>query len=198
VFPALINDWRERWGRGPLPFLFVQLAGFMAVQTEPVQISAQWPFLREAQFLTLALTNTAMACATDIGDADNIHPANKQEVGRRLALAARAVAYGERVVYSGPQFRTAARQGSTMTVTFNHIDGGLTTSDGATVRGVAVAGADRVWHWADAIIVSNRLIVRARGVNAPAAVRYNWANNPIGNLCNREGLPAPPFRSDNW
>lgn len=200
LFPAMIADWRSRWGKRPLPFLFVQLANFLAVQTEPVQTNASWPFLREAQTLTLRVTNTAMACAIDLADPENpddIHPKNKQDVARRLALAARYVAYGEKLVYSGPLFRSARVKGSRIIVSFDHVGGGL-TARGDALKGFAIAGPDKRFYWADAVIKGANVVVSSTNVPTPVAVRYNWATNPIGNLYNAEGLPAVPFRSDDW
>ena len=200
LFPAMINDWRSRWGKGDLPFLFVQLANFMAVQQEPSQSSATWPFLREAQTMTLRISNTAMACAIDLADPENpddIHPKNKQDVARRLALAARHLAYGETLVYSGPLFREARVKGSRIIVSFDHVGAGL-TARGGPLKGFAIAGANKQFVWADAVIKATRVVVSSTNVPAPVAVRYSWANNPIGNLYNVEGLPAVPFRSDNW
>mgnify|MGYP000103161848 CR=1 FL=1 len=201
LFPAMIQNWRADWGQGDFPFLFVQLANFMEVQTEPVQDKAAWPYLREAQLMTLSLPNTAMACAIDLADADNpsdIHPKNKQEVGRRLALAARARVYGEPVVYSGPIYKSMSVRDGQIRLEFNHVGSGLMAKGGEPLKGFAIAGADRKFVWADAKIDGDAVVVSARDVAAPAAVRYSWANNPIGNLYNKEGLPASPFRTDDW
>jgi len=200
LFPAMITDWRSRWGNGDLPFLFVQLANFMAVQQEPSQSNATWPFLREAQTMTLRVSNTAMACTIDLADPDNpdnIHPKNKQDVARRLALAARHVAYGEKLVYSGPLFREARVTNAHIMVSFDHVGGGL-IARGGPLKGFAIAGADKQFVWADAVIHGPHILVSSTNVPAPVAVRYSWANNPVGNLYNVEGLPAVPFRSDNW
>jgi sialate O-acetylesterase len=195
LFPAMIEDWRAQWGCGAFPFLFVQLANFLEVQTAPVQGNASWPYLREAQTMTLRLTNTAMACAIDIGEAKDIHPRNKQEVGRRLALAARALVDGETLEYAGPQFAEYKITGSNVTVRFTHVGGGL-VARGDTLRGFAVCGADSNWVWATATIMGPCVGLTAPSVPKPVAVRYNWANNPVGNLYNKDGLPAPPFRTD--
>lgn len=198
LFPALIRDWRTGWGRGDFPFLFVQLANFKEVQTHPVQVGSSWALLREAQASALALPNTGMAVAIDLGDANDVHFRNKQEVGTRLALAARAVAYGERVDYSGPTFESMKVEGEKVTVQFRHAGGGLTTSGGGALRGFAIAGEDRRWEWAEAKIEKEGVVLSCDSISAPVAVRYGWADNPIGNLANREGLPAAPFRTDDW
>src|SRR5690606_22378114 len=145
---AMIRGWREDWGRGDFPFLFVQLASYRPVQTQPVE--GYWPGLRDAQLAALGVPNAAMAVTIDIGAADNIHPPNKREVGRRLALAALAKVYGRDVSYSGPIFASAAVEGSSIRVRFTHTGGGLVTPDGATLRGFVIAGADRKFVFADA------------------------------------------------
>ena len=213
LFPVMIRDWRDRWGQGDFPFLFVQLANFLAVQQQPVQADATWPFLREAQLLTLELPDTGMASAIDVGEAENIHPKNKQEVGRRLALAARALAYGEDVVYSGPIARAdrAKIQDGKAVLTFDHVGSGLRAINRALPEGApqdlpesqllgfAIAGEDRQWHWARAEITGpDTVVVWSEAVPEPVAVRYGWANNPFGNLENSGGLPASPFRTDAW
>jgi len=195
LFPAMIEDWRAQWGCGPFPFLFVQLANFLERQTAPVQINAGWPLLREAQIMTLRVTNTAMASAIDIGDANDIHPRNKQEVGRRLALAACALGDSEQLVYAGPLLRDLRISGSNMIVRFTNVGGGLLAQGGA-LKGFAVCGADTNWVWATAVIRGATVVATAPGVARPVALRYNWADNPIGNLYNKERLPAAPFRTD--
>jgi sialate O-acetylesterase len=199
LFPTMITDWRTRWGQGDFPFLFVQLANFMAVQTEPSQDSANWPFLREAQMRALELPNVGVASAIDIGDEKSIHPTNKQEVGRRLALAAGSIAHGETLVFSGPIYEAGSmevRDGKAL-VGFQHVGGGL-KAKGEALKGFAIAGEDKAWVWAEAKIEGDHVAVWSDAVPSPAAVRYSWANNPIGNLYNAEGLPASPFRTDNW
>ncbi|MFA6172507.1 MAG: sialate O-acetylesterase [Kiritimatiellales bacterium] len=198
LISAMVRDWREKWGQGDFPFLYVQLAGFMKVQTDPVEDPSSvfpWPYLREAQTRTLDLTNTAMAVITDVGDALNIHPKDKKTVGERLALAARAKAYGENIVYSGPLFQSLEVKDGKAVVRFSHIGGGL-TAKGGKLTGFAISGADRKWHWADAQIEGDTVVVSSSEVSVPVSVRYNWANNPIGNLFNKEGLPASMFRAD--
>jgi sialate O-acetylesterase len=196
LFSAMIRDWSKAWGCD-FPFLYVQLANYLPVQTDPVQDNAVWAFLREAQSQTLDVPNTAMVVITDIGDANDIHPKDKKTVGERLALAARAKAYGENIVYSGPVFQSLEIKDGKAVVRFSHIGGGL-VARGTVPKGFAIAGEDRIWHWADAQIEGDAVILSSPDVKAPLAVRYNWANNPVGNLYNREGLPASLFRTDDW
>ena len=154
------------------------------------------PEIREAQLLTWQrTTNTAMAVTIDCGDAGDIHPAHKQPVGARLALAARAIAYGEAVEYSGPVFSTMSVEGNEAILRFSHLGGGLLAENGA-LKGFTVAGADKIFHPAKAEIRGGTVAVSAEGVTQPGAVRYGWANVPEGNLFNRAGLPASPFRTD--
>jgi sialate O-acetylesterase len=194
LFPAMIRDWRAAWGAGDFPFLFVQLANFRARKPQPAD--SDWAELREAQALALNEPNTGMAVAIDIGEARNIHPKNKQEVGRRLALAAQAVAYGDKnVVASGPRLTRCAFEGGRVVAEF---DQKVVTADGEPPRGFAVAGSDRKFHWADAIVKGRRITFSCAAVPEPVALRYAWADNPDGNVVNREGLPAPPFRTDDW
>ena len=196
LFPLMINDWRSRWGEGDFPFLFVQLANFKEKQTEPQD--DDWAELREAQLMTLSLPNTGMAVIIDIGEADDIHPKNKQEVGRRLGLNALALAYGKDVVYSGPIYKSLKIEGSKIRLFFNHVDGGLTFKNGKTLQGFAIAGKDKKFVWGKAKIDGETIVVSAKGIKNPAAVRYAWAANPLGNLYNKAGLPASPFRTDTW
>ena len=188
-FTALIRDWRARWGEGTLPFYFVQLAAF----TE----NANWPYLREAQTQTLAEPATGMAVTLDIGNAHDIHPRNKQEVGRRLALLARAGTYGEKnLVAHGPSVAGVAIAGAAVRVAWQDADG-LRTHDGsAAVSGFALAGADGVYHPAEAKIDGESVVVTCAEVPSPATVRYAWADCPEVNLENGAGLPAEPFRTD--
>jgi len=198
LFPLMISNWRKDWNQGDFPFLFVQLANFLAVQAQPVQTDASWPFLREAQTMTLSLKNTAMASAIDIGDAGNIHPKNKQDVGRRLSLAARSIAYKQKNVFSGPMYKSMKIVKGKIELTFDHAEAGLETRDGGDLKGFAIAGKDGKWLWAKAKIEGSKVVVWSDEVSAPTAVRYGWANNPIGNLNNAgaESLPANPFRTD--
>ncbi len=186
AFQGMIRDWRRAWGEGDFPFLFVQLANYKA--------NPAWADLREAQRQTLSLANTGMAVIIDIGNPDNIHPTNKQDVGLRLALAARAIAYGEKIEYSGPTFVHAAREGSVLRAWFDHTTGGLKAKSG-TLKGFEIAGADRKFVAADARIEGTSIVVSNPTVAAPVYMRYAWADNPDCNLYNGEGLPASPFRS---
>ena len=194
LFQGMIEDWRRAWDQ-PLPFLFVQLANFMERRSEPEE--SAWAELREAQMRALGLPATGMAVAIDIGEADNIHPKNKQEVGRRLALAARAEAYGENIVYSGPLFQSMKLEPGQIRVFFRHTGPGL-EARGSSLEGFAVAGEDRKFAWADARIEGTSVVVSSPQVPNPLAVRYAWADNPSCNLYNKEGLPASPFRTDDW
>ncbi|RAK69321.1 sialate O-acetylesterase [Hymenobacter edaphi] len=200
LFPALIRDWRARWQRPALPFLFVQLAGYLPPATaEPAESS--WAELREAQQLALALPATGMATAIDVGDSTDIHPRDKQTVGRRLALQARRVAYGEAaVVASGPVFERLTISGSTVRLTFSNPGHDLVLRDagGPYLKGFALAGADRRFVWARGEVQGRSIVLRSPEVPRPVAVRYAWGNLPFLNLYNREGLPAPPFRTDQW
>jgi len=196
LFPTMIQDWRVRWREGHFPFLFVQLANWRARKPQPA--ASDWAELREAQLMTLAVPDTGMAVTIDIGEADDIHPRNKQDVGERLALAARKLAYGEDLVYSGPIYRSMEVQGQEVVLSFDHVGGGLAARDGEALTGFAMAGEDRQFAWAEARIEGDRVIVSSDLVPDPVAVRYAWADNPAGNLTNREGLPASPFRTDTW
>jgi sialate O-acetylesterase len=196
LFPDMITNWREAWGQGDFPFLFVQLANFTPRLDHPQPVS-DWAGLREAQLMTLSLPNTGMAVTIDIGDAADIHPKNKQDVGKRLALAALKVAFDKDVVYSGPIFHAARFEGDTVVLSFDHTDGGLECK-GDRLTGFAIAGEDKVFHWADAEIEGDTVLVRSVDVSVPAAVRYGWAENPECNLYNGAGLPASPFRTDDW
>jgi sialate O-acetylesterase len=186
LFPAMIADWRRLWGEGDFPFLFVQIAPYRDMTPE----------IREAQLLTLEhTTNTAMAVTIDCGDANDIHPAHKQPMGARLALAARALAYGEIIEFSGPIFDSMQIEGTNAVLHFTHLGGGLEAKD-SELKGFTIAGVDKVFHPAQAKIVGETVVVDSPEVAQPAAVRYGWANVPEGNLFNRAGLPASPFRTD--
>ena len=196
LFPAMIRSWREAFRQGDIPFLFVQLANFKARAEQPGE--SEWAELREAQTRALSLPRTGMAVTIDIGEADDIHPRNKQEVGRRLALAAMPAAYGKEVASSGPRYRAMEIDGSRVRVFFRAVADGLRTSDGEEPRGFALAGADRVFHWASAVVEGRSVVVESPEVQEPVAVRYAWADNPDANLANAAGLPAAPFRTDDW
>lgn len=195
LFPAMITCWREDWGQGDFPFFFVQLANFRARQAEPGD--NDWAELREAQLKTLDLPNTGMAVIIDIGEANDIHPKNKQDVGKRLALAARAKAYGERIVYSGPIYKSMKTDGNKVRLSFDHVGGGLVAKDDK-LPGFSIAGADRKFVWAEARIEGDAVVVSSDAVAKPVAVRYAWAINPVCSLYNAEGLPASPFRTDDF
>jgi len=197
LFADMIRSWRDKWQQGDLPFLWAQLANFRAANDDP-SAESNWAVLREAQSAALTLPNTGQAILIDIGEADDIHPRNKQNVGRRLALAARKFAYGEDVVYSGPTFRECEFRDGRATISFDHVGSGLVARGGG-LRGFAVAGTDGRFVWADARIDGDRVVVWSDSVSEPAAVRYAWADNPeAANLYNVEGLPAGPFRTDRW
>lgn len=194
LFPALIRGWRKDWGQGDFPFLFVQLAGYGGRPKKPVEDG--WANLREAQALALAVTNTGMAVTIDIGDAKKIHPSNKQEVGRRLGLLARSIAYGEKIETGGPLYQSMHVDGDKIRLTFNHTAGGLVAGGGGSLTGFAIAGGDGQWQFAHAEIAGNEVIVSSPQIAHPTAVRYGWGNNPACNLFNQAGLPAAPFRTD--
>jgi len=198
LFPLLINDWRKQWNNPDMPFLWVQLANYMKPTHLPGD--SDWARLREAQTMTLSLPKTGQAVAIDIGEADDIHPRNKQDVGKRLALAALKVSYAKDIVYSGPVYKSMKVDGSTIRIEFDHIGGGLKAIDKyGYLKGFAIAGDDRVFRWAKARLDGNQVIVYNADVRNPVAVRYAWGNNPDdANLYNAEGLPANPFRTDNW
>jgi sialate O-acetylesterase len=186
LFPAMIADWRALWGEGNFPFLYVQVAPFKNMGPE----------IREAQFLTLSkTTNIAMTVITDHGDANDIHPIEKQPVGARLALAARALAYDAAVEYSGPLFKSFKIVDGKAIISFTHVGMGLMAKSGP-LKGFVIAGADKKFVPAQAEILGDTVIVSSPEVPAPAAVRYGWANVPDVNLFNIAGLPASPFRTD--
>jgi sialate O-acetylesterase len=196
LFRTLIEDWRKQWGQGDFPFLFVQLPNFGQPAKEP-EVGG-WADLRESQASVLGLPNTAMAVAIDIGDAKDIHPPNKLDVGNRLALAARAMVDQEKVRAAGPIYRRMEVEGNTIRLYFDELCGKLTAKNGELQR-FAIAGPDRKFVWASAKIDGDTIIVQSEAVPIPIAVRYAWASNPEGcNLYNGDGLPAAPFRTDDW
>lgn len=196
LLPALIGDWRKQFGQGDFPFYIVQLANFTNKRPDPGD--SDWAELREAQALTAKNTpNCGLAVAIDIGAANDIHPKNKQEVGRRLALEALAKTYGKDVVSSGPVFKAAKREDGGLRLSFDHLGGGLSARGGA-LKGFAIAGEDKKFVWADAKIEGETVSVSSPQVPAPVAVRYAWEHNPDATLFNQAGLPAVPFRSDDW
>lgn len=203
LFKTMISDWRARWNSGrsdgaprDFPFLWVQLANYMAPSDEPGE--SDWAMLRESQAAALEMPNTGQAVAIDVGEADDIHPRNKQAVGRRLAQSARAVAYGHDVAPSGPQYVGHAVRDGQIVLAFANVGGGL-RARGGDLGGFAIAGPDGEFVWANAKIEGETVVVWSDRVDDPLAVRYAWADNPDrANLYNREGLPAVPFRTDDW
>ena len=203
LFPALITDWREKWGQGDFPFLFVQLAGYGAG-------AGRWAALREGQTKALALPNTGMAVAIDVGDKTDIHPKNKLPVARRLALAAEHIAYGKDLVYQGPTYDSMTLDGNRLRVSFKNIGSGLVLGTApprpgqpappapVELNGFAIAGTNRQWFAAKAVIQGASVIVTQGQVAEPVAIRYAWGDFPPCNLYNKEGLPAVPFRTDDW
>ena len=199
LFPNLITDWRNQWKLGDFPFLWVQLANFR----DPVEIPSEsaWAELREAQTMTLKLPNTGMASVIDIGDAIDIHPRNKQDVGKRLALNALKIAYGKDIHSTGPTFNAMNVKGNEVTVKFDNTGSGLKVKNKyGYINGFSLAGADGKFFWAEGTLLnSNTIILRSKQVSVPVAIRYGWADNPDDlNLYNSEGLPANPFRTDSW
>ncbi len=188
LFETMIGDWRSRWNSGEFPFLFVQLANW---QTGP---DGRWPELRDAQRRTLELKNTGMAVAIDIGDAKDIHPTDKQDVAHRLALAARSIAYGESLEFSGPLYRSVIVEGPTLRVFFTHGTG--LKAEGDALTGFEIAGPDQKFVPATATIDHDSVVVTAPSVVNPTYVRYGWESNPHCNLYNSANLPASPFSSE--
>lgn len=195
LFPLMIRDWRKQWKKD-FPFYFVQLANYMERKVEPQE--SNWAELREAQLQTLFLENTGMAVTIDIGEAKDIHPKNKQEVGSRLALAARAQTYGEAIPYSGPVYESYQIEGDQIRIRFSHTSNGLKSKGDAQLQGFAIAGPDHRFYWANAVIEGNEVVVSSPEVKFPVAVRYAWSDNPLCNLYNGADLPASPFRTDDW
>jgi sialate O-acetylesterase len=196
LFPLLVRDWRTHFNNNALPFYFVQLANYK--ERKPLPEEASWAELREAQLQTLSLHHTGMAVAIDLGDEKDIHPKNKQDVGKRLALIARAKIYREKIAYSGPVYKSHKVKGDKVIISFQHANGGLVISGDHELKGFALAGKDGKFYWAQARIDGSRVIVWSDHVTEPMSVRYAWAFNPICNLYNGAGLPASPFRTDHW
>lgn len=196
LLPTLIRDWRGHFSGGDFPFFIVQLASFMPESDKPAD--SQWAELREAQDIAAkSVGHSAIAVALDIGDAKDIHPKNKQEVGHRLALDALALAYGEDVEYAGPTFTKMDVEGSKAILHFDHLAGGLEAKGGEPLKGFAISEDGKKFVWGDAKIEGDNVVVTSPEVQHPAAVRYGWANNGLAdNLFNKAGLPAPPFRTD--
>lgn len=194
--PLLIQDWRERWGEGDFPFAWVQLPNFHKATDDPGATSS-WAVMRESMLHTLSVPNTGMAVTIDVGEATNIHPKDKQTVGHRLALWALAKVYGEKIPFSGPLPAGHKLKGNEIVISFTRADGGL-VAKGGELEGFAIAGADHKWVWAEASIKGDQVTVSSSKVTSPVAVRYAWADNPNCNLYNGAGLPASPFRTDDW
>lgn len=194
LFPAMIKSWRDDWKQGDFPFLFVQLAPWDVPKT------STWAELREAQLHTAqTVKNTAQAVITDFGDAKDIHPSKKEPVGARLALAARALAYGEKITYSGPEYTGKKSEGKKIVLSFKHVDKGLTIGgEDKELKGFTIAGEDRDFVPATAKIEGETVVVWSDKVSQPQEVRYGWANFPVVNLYNAAGLPASPFRTDSF
>ncbi len=204
LFADMIKNWRAKWGQGDFTFLEVQLApwdrnkkrALSEITASPVE--SDWAELREAQWLaTKNLPKVGMAVITDVGDKDDIHPTKKAPVGARLALAARKIAYGQKVIHSGPLYSSHKISGSEVTLSFDHAGTGL-EARGGTLTGFSIAGADQKFAWANARIEGEKVVVSSSSVTHPVAVRFGWADYPVVNLFNREGLPASPFRTDNF
>lgn len=200
----MISNWRHDFQQGDFPFLAVQLAPWdknrkrelSEITREPVE--SDWAELREAQLMaTRLLPNVGLAVITDAGDKDDIHPMKKEPVGQRLALLARGIAYGEEITYSGPVYRSSEIRGRRVVLTFDHAGEGL-EAEGGELKGFAIAGPDRKFHWAQAEIEGGKVVVQSPEVPRPEAVRYGWADYPVVTLRNQEGLPASPFRTDNF
>jgi sialate O-acetylesterase len=196
LFPALIELWRSRWGAGDFPFYFVQLPN---LKRGPEPSRSGWAELREAQLLTLRLPKTGMAVTIDVGDSLNLHPTNKKPVGNRLALLALAKQYGrDTLAFSGPLYKSMRCENGGITLSFDFTGKGLCVKNGRSLEGFVIAGEDRIFHIAEASIAGNEVRVATPEVAKPVAVRYAWADNPPAALYNIDGLPASPFRTDDW
>lgn len=197
LFPTMIKDWRTSWGY-IFPFYWVQLANFMQADAQPAE--SEWAELREAQTMTLSLEKTGQAVITDIGDANDIHPRNKQDVGLRLALITLNKDYGKsNMIYTAPTYKFMEIKGNKIIITLDNHDSGINIHNKyGYIQGFSIAGENKDFVWAKAYIENNKLIVYSNDIADPIAVRYNWANNPDGNIFSKEGLPMAPFRTDNW
>jgi sialate O-acetylesterase len=198
LMPALIGDWRTLFGQGEFPFYIVGLPAFQPRKTEPLSTTDDWTALREIQAETVRrVRNTGLAVTIDTGEADNIHPAEKEPVGERLALVALAGHYRKNVAASGPTLRFVERRPGALALHFDHAEGGLKVH-GEKPGEFSVRGADGAWHWAEARIENaDTVVVSADGVRDPVAARYAWQSNPLATLFNAAGLPAVPFRTDD-
>ena len=198
AFPLMIQDWRTKWNQGNFPFYYVQLSTFDEFGGNSKK-GSRWAELREAQSETLKIPNTGMAVTTDIGNAKDIHPTNKQDVGLRLAAIALNNVYGKKQVFSGPTYKSQEINGNQIILTFENIGTGLSKPNNSELKGFEIAGADKVFYSAKAIIKDNKIIVSGDQVQKPVAVRYGWADDDTEiNLFNKEKFPASPFRTDNW
>lgn len=197
LLPALIADWRNKWGQGDLPFIYAQLPNFMEVNYSPSE--SDWAQLRKSQLKVLSVSNTGMAVGIDAGEWNDIHPLNKKDIGERLALWAEYLAYGAKdVVYSGPIYQSYKIEGNKIILSFSSIGSGLMVKGGGDLYYFAIAGTDKRYVWAKAVIEGDKVIVWNNDIQNPKYVRYAWADNPEGaNLYNKEGLPASPFETDN-
>jgi sialate O-acetylesterase len=198
-FPLMITDWRSGFKQGDIPFYFVQLASFNSNDGNS-ETGSYWAELREAQTMTLSLPNTGMAVTTDIGEAHDIHPRNKQDVGKRLAAIALNRIYNTKMVDGGPAYQSMKAEGNRVRLTFTQTGSGLLAKDKyGYLKGFEVAGSDQKFHYAKAWIEGNEVVVSCDAVTQSVAVRFAWADNPEdANLFNKEGLPAVPFRTDSW
>jgi sialate O-acetylesterase len=197
MFPLMISSWREEWGQGDFPFYWVQLADFKGEKTEPAE--SDWAELREAQTMTQKLPNTGEAVIIDIGEGKDIHPKNKQDVGKRLARLALVDVYKQQgIAGRSPIYKSMEKDGSKIVLTFDNVGTGWRPFDVAEPRGFAIAGADKKFVWAKAKINGQKIEVWSDEIKEPAAVRYAWADNPICNMFSAAGLPLTPFRTDDW
>ena len=203
LYVDMVKNWRKNWAAGDFPFICVQLApwdknkkrSMDEITKEPVD--SDWAELREAQLMSTKQQRMGMVVITDLGDKDDIHPKKKAPVGARLALAAQGIAYGQKVVYSGPIYKSVKVKKNEVTLTFDHVGSGLEAKDGK-LTGFAICGEDKKFVWADAEIKGNTVVVTKAGIDKPVAVRYGWSDFPVVNLYNKEGLPASPFRTDTF
>ncbi len=195
LFPTLIRHWRNVWHQGDFPFYFVQLPN---LDRQPEPSKSGWAELREAQLMTLNVLNTGMAVTIDVGDPKDLHPTNKKPVGERLAIIALSQTYGKSIEFSGPIFKSVTFGKKNIVVSFTHIGDGLTTKGNVKLAGFTVAGKDKKFVPVDAKIKGNEVIISNSKVKKPVSIRYAWADNPKCNLFNKNGLPASPFRTDEW
>jgi sialate O-acetylesterase len=196
LLPAMIGDWRKLFGQGDFPFYIVSLPAFMHHRNEPGDDA--WAEMREAQAMTArSVRHSGLAVTIDTGDPDNIHPKDKKIVGERLAFCALAEYYGEKIPYQGPTYKSMKHLPGALELRFDHTDDGLVAKGGKPEE-FSVAGKDHKWHWADARIEGDSIVVSALEVPEPVAARYAWQSNPEATLYNGAGLPAVPFRTDDW